>query len=210
MKKEDIYYFFIGILILFLFTNLFFFNSKNFKEISTQNQQLEKEINDNEYYIEKLEEKINLLLEEEKNEKNIFSNVMVHTDKIVPIKSLNLNKEEYNLFAKIVEAEAGTEGFWGKFLVANVIVNRIYNENFPNNLYDVITQELQFESYSSEYYLKVEVDNETQEAVKLALKFSYTDALYFVSNYYPIGEQATSFFSSLDPALTYKNHDFYY
>ena len=39
---------------------------------------------------------------------------------------------------RIVEAEAGTEDIKGRVLVANVIMNRVQNEEFPDNVTEVV------------------------------------------------------------------------
>jgi len=45
---------------------------------------------------------------------------------------------DYENLCQIVEAEAGTEDIKGRILVANVIMNRVRNEEFPDTVSDVI------------------------------------------------------------------------
>ena len=57
---------------------------------------------------------------------------------IVERKSIiDLNEEDYHNLLKIVEAEAGGEDRKGKLLVANVVINRVKNEQFPDTVTDV-------------------------------------------------------------------------
>ena len=42
-----------------------------------------------------------------------------------------MSDEDYDVFLRIVEAEAGTEDLKGRILVANVILNRVKNDEFP-------------------------------------------------------------------------------
>lgn len=49
-------------------------------------------------------------------------------------------ENDYDALLRIVEAEAGNQDDVGKILVANVIINRVKNQRFPNDIYSVITQ----------------------------------------------------------------------
>ncbi len=46
---------------------------------------------------------------------------------------------DYDVFLRIVEAEAGTEDLKGRILVANVILNRVKNDEFPDTVTDVVS-----------------------------------------------------------------------
>lgn len=52
--------------------------------------------------------------------------------------------EEEQLLAQLIEAEAGTQGFRGKCLVADVVLNRVDHKDFPNTIRGVIFQKHQF------------------------------------------------------------------
>lgn len=56
--------------------------------------------------------------------------------------------EEYwdslELLAAVVEAEAGNQDLTGKRLVVDVVLNRVDSPLFPDNIVDVLEQELQF------------------------------------------------------------------
>lgn len=49
------------------------------------------------------------------------------------------------LLAQITEAEAKGEPYIGKVAVAEVVLNRVKSPDFPDNVYDVIFQDNQFE-----------------------------------------------------------------
>ena len=61
---------------------------------------------------------------------------------------LKLEYNDYNVLLKIVEAEAGGEDLIGKIMVANVILNRVNSDRFPNNVTDVVYQKSQFSPIS--------------------------------------------------------------
>ena len=54
--------------------------------------------------------------------------------------SFSLEDQEYQVLLKIVEAEAGCEDTEGRMLVANVVMNRVRNGNFPNTVTEVVYQ----------------------------------------------------------------------
>lgn len=53
---------------------------------------------------------------------------------------IKIDEEDYKNLLKIVEAEAGGEDYTGKLLVANVIINRVQSDEFPNTVTEVIFQ----------------------------------------------------------------------
>lgn len=53
---------------------------------------------------------------------------------------LNLTQADIDLMAKLVYAESRGEPFEGKVAVASVVLNRVLNPKFPNNVHDVIFQ----------------------------------------------------------------------
>ena len=51
---------------------------------------------------------------------------------------------EFRLFVALIYAESQGEPYEGKVAVANVILNRIYSDEFPNTLYEVVYEPRQF------------------------------------------------------------------
>ena len=52
--------------------------------------------------------------------------------------------DSLELLAAVVEAEAGNQDLTGKRLVVDVVLNRVDSPLFPDNIVDVLEQELQF------------------------------------------------------------------
>ncbi len=97
-----------------------------------------------------------------------------------------MSDEDYQTMLQIVEAEAGTEDIKGRVLVANVIMNRVNSEGFPNTVTEVVYEYEngvpQFSPVHDGRIYRVTVSDETREAVKLALEgVDYSEgALFFI------------------------------
>lgn len=101
-----------------------------------------------------------------------------------------LSEEEYydslETLAICVEAEAGNQDLMGKRLVADVILNRVDSNKFPNDINSVIYQKNQFSSATDGGMNKVwEPSEETFKAVQMELDHR-TDCniLYFTAGKY--------------------------
>ena len=85
-----------------------------------------------------------------------------------------MSDEDYDTLLHIVEAEAGTEDVKGRILVANVIMNRIKNKEFPDTVTEVVWQNTngvpQFSPTYDGRINEVTVTDETREAVRQALE----------------------------------------
>lgn len=98
--------------------------------------------------------------------------------------------DSLELLAICVEAEAGNQDLMGKRLVADVILNRVDSDDFPNDIVSVITQKTgdvyQFSSYQDGNMDEVwEPSEETFKAVQMELKHRYnSDITYFTEGYY--------------------------
>lgn len=87
------------------------------------------------------------------------------------------------LMAKVVEAEAGNQGLLGKRMVADVILNRVRDDNFPDTIVDVIYQKNAFAVISNGMYEQVDVSEETWTAIFMEMeKVSYPDLFYFCNS----------------------------
>lgn len=101
----------------------------------------------------------------------------------------DLEAERYydslELLALCVEAEAGNQGLEGKRLVADVVLNRVDSDMFPNTIEGVITQKYHFTSYWNGAIERVEPSAETFEAIKMELETrSYPSVYYFTAGRY--------------------------
>ena len=102
-------------------------------------------------------------------------------EELVVGKSLTISKSEYEDLCKIVQAEAGNQDEQGKILVANVIINRVNDAKFENNIHDVIFASGQFSPIKNGSFNKAVPTEETIEAVEKVLDGEdYSEgALYF-------------------------------
>lgn len=82
----------------------------------------------------------------------------------------NWNEEESYLLAKLAMAEAESEDTEGKALVILVVLNRCYNEDFPNAIEEVIYEEGQFSPVSNGRFDEVEPDSDCWKALLMVEK----------------------------------------
>ena len=86
---------------------------------------------------------------------------------------MDITMQDYENMLRIVEAEAGGEDRTGKVLVANVIINRVEDDDFPDSITDVIFQQdngiCQFSPIRDGRFYTGSVSDETIEAVDAAL-----------------------------------------
>lgn len=128
---------------------------------------------------------------------------------------IDVSDKDLETLMRIVEAEAGGEDRKGKLLVANVVINRVRNKRFPDNVTDVVYQKAknvtQFSPVSNGFIDQVEISEETREVVYSALKGEDVSngALFFMARKLTAPENAAWFDSNLTFLFTYGGHDFY-
>lgn len=88
--------------------------------------------------------------------------------------------DSLKLLALCVEAEAGNQGLVGKKYVCDVILNRVDDADYPDNITDVILQQNQFSVVLDGRIWEVEPTEETFQAVReeLESRTNY-DVLFF-------------------------------
>lgn len=103
--------------------------------------------------------------------------------------STEAGMSDLDLIAACVEAEAGNQDLTGKRLVADVILNRVDDKNFPDTVEGVISQPRHFATYWNGAMDKAEPTAETYKAVRMEIEErSYPGLLYFDSgDYLPYG-----------------------
>lgn len=127
----------------------------------------------------------------------------------------HLSEEELDVLCRIVEAEAGCEDEKGKLLVANVILNRMNNEAFPDTVSEVVFQRdngvTQFSPVSDGSYYEVTVSEETRNAVNRALmgEDASGGALYFVARKYADSGRVKWFDEKLTYLFSHGGHEFF-
>lgn len=126
-----------------------------------------------------------------------------------------LSLEDYDNLLRIVEAEAGGEDEKGKILVANVVMNRVEDEDFPDSITEVIFQRnngvTQFSPVANGRFWKVTVSDETIEAVNKALcGEDYSQgALYFAARKYADSDNMRWFDENLEFLFEHGGHEFF-
>lgn len=96
--------------------------------------------------------------------------------------------KDFEILKKIVYLEAKGEPLEGKKEVVRVILNRVENENFPNNIHDVVYQPKQFSP--ADKIKGTVIEEKYLKEIELAILSVYTeskdkklnsDSLYFVN-----------------------------
>ncbi len=100
----------------------------------------------------------------------------IELDVVMPI-----SLEDFDALCKIVHAEAGSEDMEGQIMIANVVMNRVQSDIFPDYIQDVIMQVGQFEPVSRGSFFGTNPSKTTREAVMRALNGEDLSqgALYF-------------------------------
>ena len=126
-----------------------------------------------------------------------------------------MSDEDYDTLLRIVEAEAGSEDIKGRVLVANVIMNRVKSEDFPNTVTEVVWDNSdgvpQFSPTYDGRINEVAVSDETREAVEQALKGTdYSEgALFFIQKSAAEEHNVKWFEKDLKRLFKYGVHEFY-
>lgn len=128
---------------------------------------------------------------------------------------LIITEEDKEVLLRIVEAEATCEDIKGRMLVANVILNRVVSEDFPNSIAEVVFQNngetYQFAPIKDGRYWTVKVSDETIEAVDrvLAGEDYSKGALYFAARRMANKKAMRWFDSSLQYLFRHGVHEFF-
>ncbi len=130
-------------------------------------------------------------------------------------KKYQLSDKDYDTLLRIVEAEAGGEDQDGKLLVANVVLNRVNSELFPDSVWDVVMQRekgiAQFSPTVDGRFQDVRVSQDTVEAVERALygEDISRGALYFCAREKADSDRLKWFDRKLTKLFSYGNHEFF-
>lgn len=126
-----------------------------------------------------------------------------------------LSKEDHEMLLRIVEAEAGSEDEEGKLLVANVVLNRMNHEQFPDTVTEVVLQRsetvTQFSPVANGSIWSVEISQETVSAVERALQGEDLSqgALYFAARKHADSSKMRWFDRKLTYLFTHGGHEFF-
>lgn len=142
-----------------------------------------------------------------KNKTQVLSNQVTYKTKIT--------KKEYNILTRIVEAETTGGDIKSKQIVANVILNRVEDDGFPDTIEEVVFQKngsgFQFSPISDGRYYSVTVTKETKKAVNQALqgKDNSEGALYFANRSYSNPKNMAWFDNNLKYLFSYGGHEYF-
>lgn len=126
-----------------------------------------------------------------------------------------MSDRDYENLLAIVEAEAGGEDVEGRIMVANVILNRVANEQFPNDVTSVIWERVggstQFSPTADGRIHTVKISDTTREAVNRAIDGEDLSqgALYFVAKNQADEKKAEWFDQNLTFLFKHGHHSFY-
>ena len=124
---------------------------------------------------------------------------------------VSITQESRRILERIVEAEAGDQSVPGRQMVANVIINRMLSDQFPDSVKGVVFAHRQFSPIGNGSYYRVKVSGMTKRAVEKALKEkdNTKGALYFM---YRAGSDAGNvnwFDRDLTRLYEYGCHEFF-
>lgn len=126
-----------------------------------------------------------------------------------------LSEEDMEALLRIVEAEAGSEDEDGRLLVANVVLNRVDSERFPETVTEVVFQREngvnQFSPVANGRYYTVEVSEATVTAVGRALlgEDISEGALFFAARKYADSDKMKWFDDNLTFLFSHGGHEFF-
>ena len=124
---------------------------------------------------------------------------------------VNLDHGARRILERIVEAESGDQTIKGRQMVANVILNRMKSEKFPNSVREIVFAGRQFSPVSNGSYYRVKVSARTKKAVEKALKEkdNTNGALYFMYRAGSDSSNVSWFDRELTKICEYGCHEFF-
>lgn len=148
--------------------------------------------------------------QKQKNKQSELSKQITDSDAIevqYPKKRIDLTDDEFDLLSRLIYAEARGESFEGKVAVAEVVLNRVENNQFPNTITEVIYQKNQFSPV-----INGSINNnsnaECRKAVKTAIEGSnFTNGALFFYNHTIITK---TWLDTRQTATIIGNHTFKY
>ncbi|MCM1053313.1 MAG: cell wall hydrolase [Ruminococcus sp.] len=128
---------------------------------------------------------------------------------------VNYTSKELDLLARIMRAEAQTEGDLGMLMVGNVVVNRVLGDCYTfkeiDSVTDAIYQANQFSGVSSPLFQASSTTTEKNLAKRILMGEYYYPATHSLWFYAPGGTSASCLNTWYSQPLAgrYKNHCFY-
>lgn len=121
------------------------------------------------------------------------------------------SNEDYEILKRIVQAESGGCDMKGRILIANVIMNRVRSNEFPDTIAAVVYQKSQFSPVADGSMKSCTVTDTTIEAVDRALAGEdYSQgALYFMNRKLSMAHNVSWFDQKLTYLFQYDKHEFF-
>lgn len=122
-----------------------------------------------------------------------------------------VSEYEYEILLHIVAAEAGGCDTQGQILVANVILNRVANGQFPDSIEGVVFQKNQFSPVLAGTLWDTPVTDAVRESVDRALAGEdYSQGALFFSARARLGDESMAWFDrNLEWLFEHDGHEFY-
>lgn len=122
-----------------------------------------------------------------------------------------MTQEDYQVLLRIVQAEAGICDSKGRILVANVILNRVRSDEFPDTVTGVVYQRSQFSPVADGSIHTCKVTAETIDCVERAIcGEDYSQgALYFMNRRGSSSKNTRWFDNHLTYLFSHDRHEFF-
>jgi N-acetylmuramoyl-L-alanine amidase len=131
------------------------------------------------------------------------------------VRENHMASEDYYSLVQIVEAEATGGDMKSKILIADVVLNRVADDRFPDSIYQVVWDNeggvAQFSPTEDGRIYSVEITDETYEAVDRALAGEdYSEgALFFMARSSAEEYNQEWFDKNLERLFEYGGHEYY-
>lgn len=131
------------------------------------------------------------------------------------VRNNHMASEDYNSLLQIVEAEATGGDIKSKILIANVVLNRVNDDHFPDTIYDVVWERrggaAQFSPTADGRIYSVPITSDTYDAVDRALEGEdYSEgALFFMARASADTHNLEWFDENLELMFEYGGHEYY-
>lgn len=125
---------------------------------------------------------------------------------------ISYTKQEFDMMCSVVMAEVGYMDDELKLAIANVIIDRVKSEKFPETVYEVLHQENQFTAIDNYYNRRLEPDEDVIRCVKDALSGKGAELVKGATFYYTPGVSspaAAQWFENLCYCATVGNGRFF-
>lgn len=124
------------------------------------------------------------------------------------IGSIDWDAEESYMLAKIAMAEAEGEDTKGKALVILTVLNRVWSDQFPDTIAEVITDGNAFTSYINGRYDRIEPNEDCYRALEM-VQVEHWDESQGATYFERTTSEETWHNSNLKELFTHGNHTFY-